>query len=196
MSQPPSESDIPDDGTGPPQQPYPQQPYPQQPYPQQPYPQQPYPQQPYQQQPYQQQPYQAPVAPPKKKTRWGLIIGITLGVLVLVCGGGIVACTTLFAKGVSDELNANKKDTTITSCTVDNNEFLPSVKIGYKITNSGNSKRSYFPTLVADDANGNRLGETVATSVDLNAGQTTSGTALVPLDAPHTGGGVRCSVSD
>jgi hypothetical protein len=62
------------------QVPQPQQPYPPQPYPQQGYPQPGYPQPGY--------PPQA-FAPPPKKSKAPLIIGIILGAVVLICGGAI-----------------------------------------------------------------------------------------------------------
>ncbi|MCW6005367.1 DUF4352 domain-containing protein [Micromonospora sp. CPCC 205371] len=61
-------------------------------------------------------PYQPPfAAAPKKSNAWKWILG-TLGVLVLLCGGGLVTCTVLVGQGVNeaveedqDRAAANKK---------------------------------------------------------------------------------------
>lgn len=53
-------------------------------------------------------PYQAPAAAPKKSNAWKWILGI-LGALVLVCGGGFVACTVLVGKGVNDAVEESQR---------------------------------------------------------------------------------------
>jgi hypothetical protein len=57
-----------------------------------------------------QQPYQAPVASqPKKNNAWKWILG-TLGALLLVCGGGFVACTALVGKSVNDAVEDTRAE--------------------------------------------------------------------------------------
>jgi hypothetical protein len=53
------------------------------------------------------QPYPAPAAP-KKSNAWKWVLAVVLG-LLLLCGGGAVACTTIFAKGVNDSVDATNQ---------------------------------------------------------------------------------------
>jgi hypothetical protein len=55
-------------------------------------------------------PYPAPVAAvPKKSNAWKWILGI-LGGLVLLCGGGFVACTALVGKGINDAVETEQAE--------------------------------------------------------------------------------------
>ena len=147
---------------------------------------------------YPNQPYVPPVPPaPKKSNVWKWLLGIGAAVVVL-CLGGLGACAALGIGAVNKidkDAAAKKSDVTITSCTTKPNKILNSVDVGYKITNSGNTKRTYLVTFAVDDATGNRLGETVGSSLDLNPGQSTADTSPVLLDKPASGK-VKCLVLD
>ena len=136
------------------------------------------------------QPQYAPPAPTPKKKNWTKIILLSVVGMVILCGGGAVACTALFAKAatdVSEELNAEQTDVTVTSCTVENSEFISTIKVGYKVTNSGDRKRTYLPSFAADAENGDRLGEGADLVADLEPGQAYTGTASILLDKAYTG---------
>lgn len=147
---------------------------------------------------YPSQPYTPPVAAaPKKSNAWKWLLGIGVAVVVL-CLGGFGACAALGVGAVNDvvkDQTAKKSDVTITSCVAKPNKVLSSVDIGYKITNSGDTKRTYLVTFAVDDAAGNRLGETLGSSLDLNPGQSTSATSPVLLDKPASGK-ITCIVLD
>lgn len=139
-----------------------------------------------------------PLAPPPKKTRWGLIIGIVAIVLLLACGG-VVGCVAIVVKSAKDsveaELNAEKTDITIIDCAVEDDRALPSVKVTWKVTNSGSISRTYAPTFVAESADGTRLGDGSDFVGGLQPGDTRTETSTILLDAPATGS-VTCKLSD
>lgn len=143
------------------------------------------------------QPQYAPQPPPKKSNAWKWILGVAIG-LVVLCGGGLAACAAIGMNAVDsvvDEQNAKKSDVKVTSCNSKPNEILSSVEVGYTIKNSGSSRRTYLVTFAVNDAAGNRLGETVGSSLDLDPGQSTSNTSPVLLDKAASGK-ISCVVLD
>ena len=133
----------------------------------------------------------------KKSNTWKWVLGILGGLTVLLCLG-IGGCVALLGGAVNEvnqEQNAKRSDVTVTSCTPKPNKFLNSVDVGYKITNSGQVRRTYLVTFAVNDAAGNRLGEGLGSSLDLDPGQSTEATAAVLLDKEPSGGGT-CVVTD
>lgn len=84
-------------------------------------------------------------------------------------------------------------DVKVTSCKVDSNPYLPSVKAQVEIINSSKDLASYTATIAADAADGSRLGEGPVFSSKLQPGQKTTQEMMIMLNGKQSGN-VTCSV--
>lgn len=123
-----------------------------------------------------QQPMQAyPQQPPKKGKAWKIVLGVLIG-MFLLCGGGLVACTGIFAAGSAEmerQDNEAAKSVTITNCKGENLLGSTMVTVEYTVKNSTDKARSYsiqFDIYTADGKT--RLGEAHGVINSLAAGKT------------------------
>lgn len=141
--------------------------------------------------------YDNPFAPPARK---GMSTGlkatlIIAGLLVLLCGGGAVACTALAggaATSISNEMDARKGDVRLMACHP-RGTIEGTWEARIEITNSGKTDHTYLVQINLMDGN-KRLGEAHAVVNDLAPGQTAR-ERVVGL----TGGGyaaAKCEVGD
>lgn len=145
--------------------------------------------------------YQPMAAPPKKKSKALVVTLSIVGGLVLLCGGGAVACTALVGKAASDvstdmakEASVKKAGVSIKPGTCKASQFG-----GYDVTvtiKNGTTKvQSYWVQVNLETADGKtRLGEAHAIANDLTAGATqdveTSGSAT------SFPAGAKCIIGD
>ena len=137
------------------------------------------------------QPY--PLMPPPKKSFWSstggvlTIIGIVIGAVILLCGG-------LAAVGlVGGQAAASKMHVELTSCEFTASDVLPSVDVGYTVTNNGDSTRSARIEIEYRDSSGARIDTDTAYVRDIAPGDTVRGEETTILDAAPSGSG-RCVV--
>jgi hypothetical protein len=145
-------------------------------------------------------PAPAPVLPPPRRSKRGLIIG--LAVAVVVCGGGAGTAAYVLTSAGSDaidainaELNAVRTDVRITGCALRKSQLLSSVVISWTATNSGSRPRTYTPTFDVEAKDGTRLGQGLGLAAGVDPGQTVRTSTTVLVDRTVTGK-VTCSVSD
>lgn len=142
------------------------------------------------------QPFQAPPWPPlrQKKRFWTstggvfTIVGIILGSVFLVCGG-------LLALGlVSDSTAAKKMDVKLTSCSFENDGFLPSATVEYTVKNTGDTARGALIRIEYRDGAGNRVDTDTAYVQTIQPGDTVRAEETTMLDAAVSPGSGKCAI--
>ncbi|WP_344084502.1 hypothetical protein [Luedemannella helvata] len=138
--------------------------------------------------------------PPRRAPRRGMIIGLVAG--IVFCGGGAgtaaYVITRAGAEAVEDinaELNAVRTDVKITGCVLKPSDFLATVEISWKATNSGTRKRTYAPRFDVETAGGTRVGQGIGFATSVDPGQTVRSSTTVLVDKTVKGK-VTCTVSE
>ncbi|MEV0153361.1 FxLYD domain-containing protein [Micromonospora sp. NPDC050686] len=123
---------------------------------------------------------------------------IIVGLGVLLCGGGFVACTALVGKAASDvskDQEAKAGHVKLTSCEGDSagSEFLANVKADIEVNNSSKNQETYLIDVFVLDAKGTRVGNTTTIVSDVRPGQKAVEQAMVVLSQKVTGK-ITCKV--
>ncbi|SCE69588.1 hypothetical protein GA0074695_0381 [Micromonospora viridifaciens] len=140
-----------------------------------------------------------PQPTPKKGMSKGLKITlIIVGVLILLCGGGFVACTALVGKAASDiskEIDAKAEHVKLTSCKAEsaNNDLFPTVKFDLEVNNSSKNQNSYFVDVFILDEAGTRIATTAAVIADVRPGQKATEQGIAPL-SEKVSGKISCKI--
>ncbi|MFC7479192.1 hypothetical protein ACFQX7_02715 [Luedemannella flava] len=120
----------------------------------------------------------------------------------MFCGGGAGTAAYLVTRAGSDaiedinaELNAVKTDVRVTGCTLRRSQFVPSVEVAWKATNSGKRPRTYTPTFDVAAPDGTRLGQGIGVATGVDPGRTVTSTTTV-LVGKDVKGKVTCTVGD
>lgn len=146
-------------------------------------------------------PYAGPIAPPtppKKGMSKGLKITLIIaGLLVILCGGGAVACTALVGKAandISNEQSAKVGHVKLTSCKADaGGGTFPTVKFDVEVNNSSKNQETYFIDVFIMDSAGTRVGNTSAIVSDVRPGQKATEQGIVPL-SQKVSGTITCKI--
>jgi len=146
-------------------------------------------------------PYRQPA--PKKSNAWKWILGSLIG-LLLLCGGGLVGCTTLFSAAANDVSNQIEKEQTdkasgvkIDKCVVDraDDSIFPTVGADLTINNTTADQQTYFIDIFIKDAKGVRLANGSAMVTDVRPGQAVKHTETIYLTKKLAAGAkVNCTV--
>lgn len=122
---------------------------------------------------------------PKKSNTWVKVLAITGGLGLLLCGGGAVACTGLFAAGaheVQKQTAVDKKSVTITSCDGQKIGDHTMVTPKFSIKNETKKTRNYLVQIdIYDEMGKTRLAETHGAANNVAPGVTGNG-ANVPAE--------------
>lgn len=141
--------------------------------------------------------YQGP--PPKKGMSTGVKVTlIIVGVLVLLCGGGFVACTALVggaANEVSKSQKAKESHVKLTGCNIQRADagFLPNVKVDLSVNNTSKNQETYFIDVFVLNSAKERVGNSTAIVSDVRPGQTAKETEMVLL-TKAVSGSITCQV--
>lgn len=141
----------------------------------------------------------APATPPKKGMSKGLKITlIIVGLLVILCGGGFVACTALVGKAANDiskEQDAKAGHVKLTSCAAESagSDLFPTVKFDVEVNNSSKNQNTYFIDVFIMDSAGTRVGNTTTMVSDVRPGQTAKEQGIVPL-SKKVSGKITCKI--
>lgn len=144
-------------------------------------------------------PVYTPPTPPKKGMSKGLKITlIIVGLLVLACGGGFVACTAFVGKAANDiskQQDAKAGHVKLTSCKAESAgaDIFPTVKFNVEVNNSSKNQETYFVDVFVMDANGTRVGNSTAIVSDVRPGQKATEQGVVPL-SQKVSGKITCKI--
>lgn len=141
-----------------------------------------------------------PQPPPVKK---GMSTGakvtlIIAGVLLLLCGGGFVACTA-FVGGAGNEFTKNQEakvsHVKLTGCNIQRAAagFLPNVKVDLAVNNTSKNQETYFIDVFVFNSANERVGNSTAIVSDVRPGQTAKETEMVLL-TKAVSGNITCKV--
>jgi hypothetical protein len=123
----------------------------------------------------------------------GVLAIVISGAVLLCCVGPVVACFGLGGLGLILDEARPGPTSTVTSCQFDDNAFLPSATVGYRVTNNSNVVEDYTMDVFVLDASGTQVGEGVAFAFDVAAGSSVADETTVFLDAP---GGSTCEIAE
>jgi hypothetical protein len=141
--------------------------------------------------------------PAKKGMSTGLkIFLIVVGLSVLLCGGGFVACTAVAGKAVNDVSTeiSNKQaakagHVKLTTCEAESaaSGVLPNVKFDIEVNNTSADQETYLIDVFITDEAGTRVGNTTSIVSDVRPGQKAveQGTVLLSQKAS---GKITCKV--
>lgn len=145
-------------------------------------------------------PGHVPAPPPqKKRMSTGLkVFLIIAGLSVILCGGGIVACTALVGKAASDvskDQEAKAGHVALKTCEIDSadSDLLPNVKFDLEVNNSSENQNTYFIDVFVYDAKGTRVGNTSSIVSDVRPGQKAVEEGSILLSQKVTGK-ITCKV--
>lgn len=138
--------------------------------------------------------------PPKKKgmsTTAKVVLGVIIGSFLL-CGGGLAACTGLFAisaNEVSKQQAAKASHVQITGCNVQsaNAGLLPNVKVDLTVNNASKNQETYFIDVFVFNSSDERVGNSIAIVSDVRPGQVAKHTEMVLL-TKAVSGTIKCKV--
>ncbi|MEU2612647.1 hypothetical protein ABZ570_13875 [Micromonospora sp. NPDC007271] len=140
----------------------------------------------------------AAAPPPKKGMSTGLkIFLIIVGLAVLLCGGGFVACTALVGKAADDiskSQEAKAGHVELKSCEAESTgDLLANVKFEVEVNNTSKDQNTYLVDVFILDDKGTRVGNTTSIVSDVRPGQKAVEEGVVLL-SQKVSGEVTCKI--